>query len=180
MFEVTKKIKQMLEKGYQDLLKHCCPCVIDVIKNYDEILFSSGTLDLQIFAAKISAEMIEACSRYNADRTKDEDGIPEEKISCAVLFEHYIKKSAQADFRRRWNIMYDEITRSELNIISTKERFETAEPSFIELYLNYRLGEAICTFGERHKEAFIFPTERDDDTKLIKAALATVMEEHAK
>jgi len=160
----------MLDRGYEELLKYCSPCVLAALKKYDDSLFSAEKEIDQIFYAKMGAQLIDACSNFNTKKTEEEDGVPPEKIDCACLMEHYTKKSANSDFRARWELMVKEMY-DDFNKRESRKHFDLSEaddPTFTQLFINYRLGRAICTFGDRHPNLFFSQTERDHDMKIFK------------
>ncbi|MDD5528042.1 MAG: hypothetical protein PHO56_03660 [Patescibacteria group bacterium] len=170
MFELNDGIVRMLENGYEDMRKFCCDCALAVVKDFDRKLFRVTTLADQVCIAKTQAQLIECCSRYNEKRTEEDEHLSEESINSNILADHYFKTMAFSDFRRRWAVMVEEMW-SDFNRISTREHFQVSEPEFIHLFLNYRLGRAIYTFGERHHDLFVCPEERERDRRLIAETL---------
>lgn len=166
MFQINEKTKQMLDRGYEELLAYCSLCVLTVLKKYDDCLFLAELEANQIFYAKMGTQLIDACSKYNAEKTIIEECVQPEKIDCYVLMDHYAKKGAIADFRVRWETMLREMY-DDFNKRETRNHFDlpgTSNPDFIQLFLNYRLGRALYTFGDRHPDLFYNQTERNRDT----------------
>jgi hypothetical protein len=103
------------------------------------------------------------CSHYNEEQTRECLHLPKEtKVPEEAMVNHFTETLAEADFRRRWVVMVKEIVSLD-NLRFTMRRFNNPHPTPIELFLNYRLGNAFYTFGERHPEMFISEEEREID-----------------
>lgn len=169
MFIVTKDIGKLLDQDYADIITFCCPCVLQQLKEYDRNSFWAEALSCQMLFAKLSTQLIEACTPLNVQGTIKDDNVPFEKIDCEFLMLHYTSSLGNADFRARWKVMLEEMI-CDTHQAAAKKRFNVSEPSFIELYLEYRFSKLLYTFGERHKnepDLFINQAEREQDTKSI-------------